>query len=151
LVRLGRDPVPSDSAEVHNLGDIIRDERTSDPSAREEAYDQVQRLRTLLCSRAVLSEREEVILTRRFGIGTDRTERFHDIGKDLDLTAERVRQLHNDAIVKLRRQLNEDLDIARHYYQLRATQILPANGLRVRLSNETRGKVRIWKIIGRGD
>jgi DNA-directed RNA polymerase sigma subunit (sigma70/sigma32) len=105
---------------VHTLSDIIRDEGASDPSAQEEAYDQVQRLRTLLRSRAVLSDRVEIILTNNaFWHRHWPSRRTSQIAKDLDLTAERVRQLHNDAIVKLRRRLNEDLDIARHYYQLR--------------------------------
>jgi hypothetical protein len=43
-----------------------------------------------------------------FGIGTDEEESFESIGKRLGLTSERVRQLHNQGLAKLRRKLKGD-------------------------------------------
>jgi RNA polymerase nonessential primary-like sigma factor len=56
----------------------------------------------------LLTERERVVLSRRFGINTDQEESFEAIGKDLGLTAERVRQLQHQGLAKLRRKLTGD-------------------------------------------
>jgi RNA polymerase primary sigma factor len=49
-----------------------------------------------------LSEREERILRKRFGIGEAQTYTLEEVGKDFDLTRERIRQIEAKAIEKLR-------------------------------------------------
>ena len=49
-----------------------------------------------------LSEREERILRKRFGIGETQTYTLEEVGKDFDLTRERIRQIEAKAIEKLR-------------------------------------------------
>ena len=95
-----------DSSEV--LLDTIADERAMDPASQQEDNDQAEEVLRLLNSRLLLTERERVVLTRRFGINTDQQESFESIGKDLGLTAERVRQLQHQALAKLRRKLTGD-------------------------------------------
>ena len=51
---------------------------------------------------AVLSEREREILIRFFGIGSDYSQSLDDIADDLSLTRERVRQIKENALKKLR-------------------------------------------------
>ena len=49
-----------------------------------------------------LSEREKVVIMRRFGIGSSRAETLDEIGKDFGLSKERIRQIEATALRKLR-------------------------------------------------
>jgi len=90
------------------LLDTIADERAVDPASKQEDNDQTEELLRLLNSRLFLTERERVVLSRRFGINGDQEESFESISKDLGLTAERVRQLQHQGLAKLRRKLTGD-------------------------------------------
>ena len=90
------------------LEDFIVDDKAANPALRQEDHDQSQELHRLLESRLLLTEREQIILTNHFGIGTDEQESFESIGTRLGLTSERVRQLHNRGLAKLRRKLKGD-------------------------------------------
>jgi RNA polymerase primary sigma factor len=90
------------------LEDFIADEQAADPALRQEDLDQSRELHQLLKSRLLLTRREQIILTTHFGIGTDEVESFESIGTRLGLTSERVRQLHNQGLAKLRRKLKGD-------------------------------------------
>jgi RNA polymerase primary sigma factor len=50
-----------------------------------------------------LNKREKKILELSYGIGIEQPCSFDDIGIQLDLTGERVRQIKNEAIEKLRK------------------------------------------------
>jgi RNA polymerase primary sigma factor len=88
--------------------DFIVDDKAANPALRQEDQDQSQELHRLLESRLLLTKREQIILTNHFGIGTDQEESFESIGSRLGLTSERVRQLHNRGLAKLRRKLKGD-------------------------------------------
>jgi RNA polymerase primary sigma factor len=90
------------------LEDFIADEQAANPALRQEDYDQSQELHRLLKSKLLLTRREQIILTTHFGIGTEEEESFESIGTRLGLTSERVRQLHNQGLAKLRRKLKGD-------------------------------------------
>jgi RNA polymerase primary sigma factor len=96
------------AAEEGSIMDTIADEHAVDPASQTEEHDQTEELLRLLNSRLFLTERERVVLTRRFGIKGDREESFEAIGTDLGLTAERVRQLQHRGLAKLRRKLTGD-------------------------------------------
>ena len=87
------------------LEDFIADEQAANPALRQEDHDQSLELHRLLKSRLLLTKREQNILITHFGIGTDEQESFESIGTRLGLTSERVRQLHNQGLAKLRRKL----------------------------------------------
>ena len=52
---------------------------------------------------ADLPEREQGILRRRFGLDGDEPETLGEIAQDLGITAERVRQLQNAALGRIKR------------------------------------------------
>ena len=100
------------------LEDFIPDEQAVNPALRQENHDQSKELHRLLKSKLLLTRREENILTTHFGIGTDEEESFESIGIRLGLTSERVRQLHNQGLAKLRRKLkgeNRNLPVLADY------------------------------------
>jgi RNA polymerase primary sigma factor len=100
------------------LEDFIPDEQAVNPALRQENHDQSKELHRLLKSKLLLTRREENILTTHFGIGTDEEESFESIGIRLGLTSERVRQLHNQGLAKLRRKLkgeNRNLPVLANY------------------------------------
>ncbi len=90
------------------LEDFIADQQAVNPALRQEVHEESQELHRLLKSRLLLTRREQIILTTHFGIGTDEQESFESIGTRLGLTSERVRQLHNQGLAKLRRKLKGD-------------------------------------------
>jgi RNA polymerase primary sigma factor len=49
-----------------------------------------------------LTEREERVLRKRFGIGYTQTYTLEEVGRDFDLTRERIRQIEAKALEKLR-------------------------------------------------
>lgn len=49
-----------------------------------------------------LTEREKTVIIKRFGIGIDRAKTLDEIGKELNLSRERVRQIETAALRKLR-------------------------------------------------
>lgn len=65
----------------------------------ERAKKQREALETLF---AGLTERERMIIERYFGINGNDTETLEEIGNSMDLTKERVRQIKEDAMKKLR-------------------------------------------------
>ena len=81
------------------LVDVIKNENADAPDETFNSKDLIKKqLMTLL---DILDERERIIVEDYFGItGTPRT--LEDIGEDFDLTKERVRQIKEKALRKLR-------------------------------------------------
>ncbi len=90
-------PVGDDEADT--LGDFVEDERFINPESfclKESNKDVInQVLQTL-------SKRENDILRKRFGLDTDKTMTLEEVGKSYGLTKERIRQIENKALEKLR-------------------------------------------------
>jgi RNA polymerase primary sigma factor len=51
---------------------------------------------------STLSEKEAEIIKRRFGIGDGVSQTLEDVGKEFNVTRERIRQLEGKALRKLR-------------------------------------------------
>lgn len=84
------------------IGDLIKDPRVqaADDSLADEVLD--QRIKEILSQ---LSEREETILRLRYGLTDGKVWKLGDIGKRFGITRERVRQIEQRAIRKLRHPL----------------------------------------------
>jgi RNA polymerase primary sigma factor len=90
-------PIGSDDS--GDFGDIIGDEKARTP------FDQIndrQLKEEMLGLLDRLDHREREILKYRFGLGGARQETLETVGKRFDITRERVRQIQNAAILKLR-------------------------------------------------
>jgi RNA polymerase primary sigma factor len=83
------------------LEDSLEDEEASDPIADVDRFEVRGEIARLL---GVLSPRERRILDWRFGLSDDEPQTLEDIGKRLNLSRERVRQITGRALEKLREQ-----------------------------------------------
>src|SRR6058998_18771 len=61
---------------------------------------------------AVLDSREKKIISQRFGLDGGKPKTLEDVGRDFGVTRERIRQLQNIALTKLRRALSKREDLA---------------------------------------
>jgi RNA polymerase primary sigma factor len=91
---------PFEEGEGNSLLDVLDDPNSNSAGAEfVESSSLKGELHRLL---AVLTEREREILVRFFGIGSDYSQSLDDIADDLSLTRERVRQIKENALKKLR-------------------------------------------------
>ncbi len=92
----------SDSA---SFGDLVGDDRARSP------FDEINdgQLRTEMESLLVkLDHREQEILKHRFGLQGVEEETLEDVGKRFKVTRERVRQIQNEALKKLREMMEDN-------------------------------------------
>ncbi|HZO16534.1 MAG TPA: sigma-70 family RNA polymerase sigma factor [Polyangiaceae bacterium] len=82
------------------LSDFIADESTAETDRSALAGDEADEAQRML---SMLSPRERMILERRFGIGVGRDHTLKEIGDTLELSRERIRQIQDRALAKLRR------------------------------------------------
>src|SRR5690554_4101359 len=81
------------------LLDTIADEYSNDPSEELQSND-IQN--NLNCWIEELPEKQREVLSRRFGIRGYETSTLEDVGKEIGLTRERVRQIQVEALKRLR-------------------------------------------------
>ena len=93
-----------DDHEGDRIADVVKDENTFSPYEQLEEKTKTHMLHELLDS---LEPREAEILRHRFGLNgiTERT--LDEIGRDFGLTRERIRQIQEIALKKLRRQIEK--------------------------------------------
>jgi RNA polymerase primary sigma factor len=84
------------------LADLLEDRQAVPPGTALLGEDVVVQVERAL---AALSDRERQVLRLRFGIGTDRAHSLEEIGQQLSLTRERIRQIESAALRKLREPL----------------------------------------------
>ena len=90
---------PSDS---NQIADIVADEKATLPSDELSASMDLDLMNELLGS---LNEREVSILRRRYGLDGEQEKTLEQIGDDYGLTRERIRQIENAALKKLRKRM----------------------------------------------
>jgi RNA polymerase primary sigma factor len=91
---------PLSSEDETNLGDIIADAVSRGPQQEaEEVLLQRDVAEVLEC----LNPRQRLVLQLRFGLGTGTPHTLAEVGDQLNISRERVRQLENEALRKLRR------------------------------------------------
>jgi RNA polymerase primary sigma factor len=105
VVSLDTSPVSMSDSKETTLSNTIPDENATDP-AREMAQKEL--LENAMASLNVLNDKELKILAMRFGLHGHEEETLETIGKDFRVSRERIRQLQEIALTKLRRQLSDD-------------------------------------------
>ena len=105
LVKLAKAKVvsidtPISDSEKNTLGDVIPDENCTNPLDNLGRFDDYELLKSNLKH---LTEREKDVIIRRFGLKDEKPNTFIEIAKKLGLTKERVRQIEEYALVKMRR------------------------------------------------
>ena len=90
------------SGETQTFGDSLVDEITADPSGVTQVHEVERLLEEWV---GTLSEREKEVLEGRFGLHGREPETLDVLSARLDLTRERVRQVQNEALAKLKRYL----------------------------------------------
>jgi RNA polymerase nonessential primary-like sigma factor len=96
------DAVVDRSDDEHTLGDFMADELTLDPTGVTHNHE-VERL--LAGWIDTLTHREKEVLEGRFGLHHREPETLEVLSDRLGLTRERVRQIQNEALTKLKRQM----------------------------------------------
>ena len=103
ILKIGQEPVsletPIGEEEDSHLGDFIPDEDASEPSEAASFSLLKEQLMSVL---ATLTPREEKVLRLRFGIEDGRTRTLEEVGKEFNVTRERIRQIEAKALRKLR-------------------------------------------------
>ena len=103
ILKIAQEPVsletPIGEEEDSHLGDFIPDEGASEPS---EAASFTLLKEQLVDVLSTLTPREERVLKLRFGIEDGRTRTLEEVGKEFDVTRERIRQIEAKALRKLR-------------------------------------------------
>ena len=93
---------PVNEGEATQYGEIIGDESAEDPLATLEDKNLHGELDDLL---AVLDKRERQIIHERFGLDGTTPLTLEEVGREFGVTRERIRQLQNVAIEKMRKAL----------------------------------------------
>ncbi len=103
ILKIAQEPVsletPIGEEEDSHLGDFIPDEDASEPSEAASFSLLKEQLMEVL---ETLTPREKKVLELRFGIVDGRTRTLEEVGKEFNVTRERIRQIEAKALRKLR-------------------------------------------------
>ena len=103
ILKIAQEPVsletPIGEEEDSHLGDFIPDEDASEPAEAATFTLLKEQLSEVL---STLTPREEKVLRLRFGIEDGRTRTLEEVGKEFNVTRERIRQIEAKALRKLR-------------------------------------------------
>ena len=103
ILRISQDPVsletPIGEEEDRHLGDFIPDEDAPAPAEAASRTLLKEQLSEIL---GTLTPREEKVLRLRFGLEDGRPRTLEEVGKEFDVTRERIRQIEAKALRKLR-------------------------------------------------
>jgi len=116
-MKIDKEPIsmvtPIDGDEDSHLGDCIEDTNVESPIENTTNINLSETVRDVL---AGLTPREAKVLRMRFGIDMNTDHTLEEVGKQFDVTRERIRQIEAKALRKLRHpsrseQLRSFLDI----------------------------------------
>ena len=103
VIKISQEPVsleaPVGEEEDSHLGDFIQDDNKMQP-VEEASYTLLKE--QLLEVLSTLTDREAKVLIMRFGLEDGRPRTLEEVGKEFDVTRERIRQIEAKALRKLR-------------------------------------------------
>ena len=105
ILKISQEPVsletPIGEEEDSHLGDFIQDDNVPVPADAAAFSLLKEQLNEVL---GTLTEREQKVLRLRFGMNDGRARTLEEVGKEFDVTRERIRQIEAKALRKLRQQ-----------------------------------------------
>ena len=116
IIKVAQEPVsletPIGEEEDSHLGDFIQDDNVPVPAEAAAQTLLKEQLDEVLDT---LTEREQKVLRLRFGMNDGRARTLEEVGREFDVTRERIRQIEAKALRKLRhpsrsRKLRDYLD-----------------------------------------
>ncbi len=103
ILKISQEPVsletPIGEEEDSHLGDFIQDDNVPIPADAAAFTLLKEQLQEVL---GTLTEREQKVLTLRFGLEDGRARTLEEVGKEFNVTRERIRQIEAKALRKLR-------------------------------------------------
>ena len=99
---------PIQQGEEGQFEDIIPDHATTTPDKVLGKVESVQRLLELL---STLDEREQLIIKMRFGLDGEPPKTLEAVSQRVGRTRERVRQIQNQALARLKQMMNEEASV----------------------------------------
>ena len=103
ILKISQEPVsletPIGEEEDSHLGDFIKDDNVPVPADAAAFTLLKEQLEEVL---GTLTEREQKVLTLRFGLEDGRARTLEEVGKEFNVTSERIRQIEAKALRKLR-------------------------------------------------
>lgn len=103
ILKISQEPVsletPIGEEEDSHLGDFIKDDNVPVPADAATFTLLKEQLEEVL---GTLTEREQKVLTLRFGLEDGRARTLEEVGKEFNVTRERIRQIEAKALLKLR-------------------------------------------------
>lgn len=95
---------PVGDEDSSNYSEILGDERAEDPFEALSEKNMINQIDDLL---EVLDERESKIIEARYGLGDKTAMTLEEVGREFGVTRERIRQLQNIALDKMRKTLRK--------------------------------------------
>lgn len=103
VLKIAKEPIsletPIGEEEDSHLGDFIEDKKIISPGEAVINFNLGEQTRKILTT---LTPREEKVLRMRFGIGEKSDHTLEEVGRDFNVTRERIRQIEAKALRKLR-------------------------------------------------
>ncbi len=123
ILKIAKEPISMETSigddDDSHLGDFIEDANSQSPMDMATYKGLKENIREVL---ATLTPREAKVLRMRFGIDMNTDHTLEEVGKQFDVTRERIRQIEAKALRKLQnpsrcRNLNSFLEKTRHSNQ----------------------------------
>ncbi len=99
LRKIAQEPVslekPVGEEEESFLGDYVRDEKVLEP---EDAVSNIMLHQNLMEAISQIDERKGRVLIRRYGLEDGKTRTLQEVGEEMNVTRERIRQMEDDAL-----------------------------------------------------
>lgn len=106
---------PMEDDENSSLNDFVEDSENLTPEEVIDKHDLIRQVDLVL--QEVLTEREIAVIKMRFGIGHEYDRILQEIGEEMEVTRERIRQIETKALKKLRE--SSAIDILKDFWERR--------------------------------
>jgi RNA polymerase primary sigma factor len=103
VLKIAKEPIsletPIGEEEDSHLGDFIEDKKIMSPAEAVTKFALSEQTRKIMTT---LTPREEKVLRKRFGVGEKSDHTLEEVGREFNVTRERIRQIEAKALRKLR-------------------------------------------------